>query len=105
LSVLPLCYRVPLVHPRHHILGIELDNGYPQLLEGGGVVSLTRVFPVEIQAVKVVLLQELDNTVDKLLPLSRVLGHGRVLGRALVPAADSHGHLQLWVGVLLQPVL
>ncbi len=46
----------------------------------GGLVSLTRVLPVEIQAVEVVLLQELDDTVDKLLPLSRVLGHGRVLG-------------------------
>jgi hypothetical protein len=47
-----------------------------------------------------VLLQELHDAVDELLPLLGVLGHGRVLGAALVPSADGHGHLQLGERVL-----
>ena len=46
------------------------------------------------------LLQKLDDAVDELLTLGRVLGHGRVLGGALVPAPDGHSHLQLRIGVL-----
>ena len=57
------------------------------------LVSLTRILPVEIEPVKVVLLQELHDAVDKLLPLGRILHHGRILCRAFVPAADSHGDL------------
>ena len=61
---------------------------------------LTRVLPVEIKPVKVVLLQELDDAVDKLLTFGRVLGHGRVLGGALVPATDGDGDFQLRIGIL-----
>ena len=46
------------------------------------------------------LLQKLDDAVDEFLALGRVLGHGRVLGGALVPAPDGHSHLQLRIGVL-----
>ena len=62
-------------------------------------VFFTWVFPVEIESVKVVLLQELDDAVDELLTLGRILGHGRVLSATLVPTANGQSHFQIWVCV------
>jgi len=59
----------------------------------------TWVFPIEIKSVKVVLLQELDDAIDELLTLGRILGHGRVLGAAFVPAADGQSHFKVGIGI------
>lgn len=52
------------------------------------------VFPVQVEAVQLVLLDEPDRRVDKGPPAGGVGGHGGVLGRALRPPAHRHHHLQ-----------
>ena len=94
-----------------------LDQQDEVLLVLGRTSSLGRVLPVKVKAwmeignkrlhrrilceqivsqltVKVVLLQEVDGAVDKLLPLLLVLGHPTVLRAPLVPTANGNHHLR-----------
>ena len=109
---------------KRHLFGIseiylfELLNQQDEvLLVLGRTSSLGRVLPVKVKAwmeignkrlyrrilseqivsqltVKVVLLQEVDGAVDKLLPLLLVLGHPTVLRAPLVPTTDGNHHLR-----------
>ena len=75
----------------------EIDE---ELLVVGRPAPLPRILPVEVEAVKVVLLQEAHDAVDKVAPLVAVGHHGRILLAALVPAPDGQGDFQMGVGIL-----
>ena len=64
-----------------------------------GPAPLAGILPVQVQAVKIVLCQELNCAIHELGPLLPALGHLTVLGAALVPASDGDHHLEVGPGV------
>lgn len=60
-------------------------------------LTVCRVLPVQIDAIKVILTQELQYVLDELLTTIRAGHEGREAGRGLVPAADGNHRFQLLV--------
>ena len=59
----------------------------------GLAAPLARVFPVQVQAVKLVAADEGEGGAGKGAPGGRVRSHLGILLTALIPAPDSQGHL------------
>ena len=57
---------------------------------GFSSISKSRILPVEVNAVKVVLTQEANGTANESPPPSGICNHGTELPRALVPTSDSN---------------
>jgi len=60
-------------------------------------MRLTRIFPIDVESIELVLLQKLDDALDENFSSRRHRRHRRKLLAALVPSSDGQGHLQMVV--------
>lgn len=102
---------VPWGHGSRKHVAVRLEGGLQFANQQQEVVAIDAritkstagVFPIQIESIKVVLLQEFDHTIDKCLSISGIASHVRVLLRSFVPSThrDEGGQF----GILLSKIV
>ena len=78
-----------------------LDEGDEVVLVLWCSSSLARIFPVQVQAIKIVLQDKFDRTGDKTFSFHRVFCHRAVLGASFIPTTNSKSYLEWFIFILV----